>query len=257
MTEIKKPHVRQQAWKILMLQAGCSAAIILIALGLALFVLDRNIVLASTLIGVVLIFGLTIFSTTRFMRLLDEAHHAITQLTTIDELTGLPNRRRFFDHLDQEVDRARRYGNQLSLIMIDIDHFKKVNDSFGHPLGDMALAQVARLLDANVRTSDIVARYGGEEFMVLLPESEADQAAVVAEKLRVVVEVNDISLEGPQVKVTISCGVADLSAVMSQKGKLRDNFILAADAALHRAKNNGRNQVSQFTVDNGKQLPLV
>ncbi|BCS89671.1 GGDEF domain-containing protein [Pseudodesulfovibrio sediminis] len=257
MTEIKKPHIRQWIRKILFIQVGVSAALILGSLGVALFVADSSLAVASALVSAVLILGLSLLCSSRFTRLLQESRLAITQLTTIDDLTGLPNRRRFFDYLDQEVSRAGRYGNPLSLIMIDIDHFQKVNDTFGHPLGDMALSQVARLLDANVRTSDIVARYGGEEFMVLLPETTADQAAVVAEKLRMVVEVNDISLEGPQVKVTVSCGVADLASITNTKRTLRDVFILSVDKSLRRAKNNGRNQVSMFIPATNKQLPLV
>lgn len=240
-----KTQSRKAAWRIFNTQAVISVAVVVVAIFPALFLLDRSQALAAVLIAAVIVLGLSLHSATRYMRLLEQCHDKIATLTTHDDLTGLPNRRWFFDRLDEEVDRAKRYGNALSMIMIDIDHFKNVNDSFGHPLGDLALAEVARLIAANVRASDIVARYGGEEFVVLLPETTAEQASQAAEKLRIVVEVNDISLEGPEVKVTVSCGVAEISSV-KKKGSLRDNFILAADASLTKAKENGRNQVIEY-----------
>ncbi len=241
-----KSRNRKTAWRIFNFQAVASVAAIGAALLPALFVESRDLALASGLLAAAVVLGLALLSSARFMRLLENCHDTIATLTTHDDLTGLPNRRWFFDRLDEEVDRARRYGNDLSLVMVDIDHFRKVNNSFGHPLGDQALAEVARLIAANVRASDIVARYGGEEFVILLPETSAEKAAQAAEKLRIVVEVNDISMEGPEVKVTISCGVADVAAT-GLDGRLRDNLIVAADKAMARAKDNGRNQVIQFT----------
>ena len=246
MTSSSKNQNRKTAWRVFNFQAIVSMAIIAVAVLPALFLKDRSLALAAVLGAAALVLGLSLLSATRYMRLLEACHDKIATLTTHDDLTGLPNRRWFFDRLDEEVERANRYGNALSMIMIDIDHFRQVNNEFGHPLGDLALAEVARLIAANVRTSDIVARYGGEEFMVLLPETSSEQAAKAAEKLRIVVEVNDINMEGPQVKVTISCGVAEINAV-KKSAKQRDNFILAVDKALNRAKENGRNQVIEFT----------
>lgn len=247
MTPTTKNQSRKAAWRIFNLQAAVSVAVLAIAILPALFLQDRNLSLALVLAAAAVVLGLSLLSATRFMRLVEGCHDKISTLTTHDDLTGLPNRRWFFNRLDEEVDRATRYGNALSMIMIDIDDFREVNNSFGHPLGDLALAEVARLIAANVRASDIVARYGGEEFVVLLPETTAEQASLAAEKLRIVVEVNDISLEGPEVKVTVSCGVAEIAAV-SKNGAPRDNLILAADNALNRAKENGRNQVIEFSA---------
>ncbi|BDQ33739.1 GGDEF domain-containing protein [Pseudodesulfovibrio portus] len=247
MTPTTKSQSRKNAWRIFNFQSVASMAVIVAAVFPAMLLDDRSLALASVLAAAAVVLGLSLFSSTRLMRLIEGCHDKIATLTTHDDLTGLPNRRWFFDRLDEEVDRAGRYGNALSMIMIDIDHFKDVNNSFGHPLGDLALAEVARLIAANVRTSDIVARYGGEEFVVLLPETTAERASRAAEKLRIVVEVNDISLEGPEVKVTISCGVAEIGA-LPKAGKARDSFILAADKALTRAKENGRNQVIEFTA---------
>jgi diguanylate cyclase (GGDEF)-like protein len=252
-----KGRLRQQAWRIFLLQCGLSSAVVLFALLPIALLPGRTAVIASLFAAAVLVLGIALFCASRLVRLLDGAHDKIASLTTHDDLTGLPNRSWFFDRLDEEVDRARRYGNPLSLVMVDLDHFRRVNDSFGHPLGDTALAEVARLLAANVRASDVVARYGGEEFMIILPETDAAGAALAAEKLRMVVEVNDISLEGPEIKVTISCGVADLASVHDARRSLRDAFVVAADRALHRAKQNGRNQVLTHTPGNERQLSLV
>jgi diguanylate cyclase (GGDEF)-like protein len=251
MTQSLKGRLRQQAWRIFLLQCGLSVTVVVFALLPVSLLHDRSYAMAALFLAAALACA------TRLMRLLDGAHDKIATLTTHDDLTGLPNRNWFFDRLDEEIDRARRYGNKLSLVMVDLDHFRRVNDNFGHPLGDLALAEVARLLAANIRTSDVVARYGGEEFMIILPEADANQAARAAEKLRMVVEVNDISMEGPEVKVTVSCGVADLASVHPERGSLRDAFVVAADRAMHRAKQNGRNQVLMHVAGNERQLTLV
>ncbi|MGE4195037.1 MAG: GGDEF domain-containing protein [Pseudodesulfovibrio sp.] len=257
MTQTTKGTLRRQAWRAFLIQSGLSVAVIVLALLPAALFDDRTLTVIALLGASLVVLAISVAAASRLMRLLETANDKIATLTTHDDLTGLPNRRWFFDRLDEEVDRARRYGNELSLIMVDIDHFRQVNDTFGHPLGDLALAEVARLLSANIRTSDIVARYGGEEFVIIIPESGAEKTVQAAEKLRMVVEVNDISLEGPEVKVTVSCGVADLKSVVPGKGGLRDALVLAADHALHRAKENGRNQTLMHVAEHERQLPLV
>ncbi|OIQ49325.1 Response regulator PleD [Pseudodesulfovibrio hydrargyri] len=257
MSQTLKGRLRQQAWRIFVLQCGLSLTVVVFALLPATLLHDPSYTMAAPFLAAVLLLGITAFCGTRLMHLLDGAHDRIAALTTHDELTGLPNRSWFFDRLDEEIDRAERYGNKLSLVMVDLDRFRAVNDSFGHPLGDLALAEVARLLAANIRTSDVVARYGGEEFMIILPETDAERAARAAEKLRVVVEVNDISLEGPEIKVTISCGVADLASIHPRRGSRRDALVVAADRAMHRAKQNGRNQVLVHAAEHERQLTLV
>lgn len=257
MPQTSKARLRNRAWRILLLQCGLSsAAVVLVLLPVFLF-RTRAWTLAAPPAAAILVLGVALFCASRSLRLLDGVYDEIAVLTSHDDLTGLLNRRRFFDRLDAEIDRAERYGNNLSLIMVDLDHFKRVNDTFGHPLGDLALAEVARLLAANIRTSDVAARYGGEEFMIILPEADAAQAAQAAEKLRMVVEVNDISLEGPEIKVTISCGVADLASVRPGRGTVRDALVLAADQAMHEAKRNGRNQVLVRVAGRERQLTLV
>jgi len=218
---------------------------------------DRNIIIGLILGSTAMVLGVFLFFTIRLMRQLHAAHKEIEELVITDELTGLANRRHFFERLDEEVDRASRYGSELSMIMVDIDHFKDVNDTYGHPVGDIVLAEVARLLSANIRTSDIIGRYGGEEFGILIPALNATEAAQAAEKLRVVIEVNDIALEGPPINVTASFGVADLKSVEGEGADLKNSLIKAADESLYRAKADGRNQVVAYKPANEKQMPLV
>lgn len=181
----------------------------------------------------------------------------VTSLTIFDELTGLINRRHFYDRLEEELDRTRRYGTKLALIMVDIDHFKKVNDELGHPLGDVALAEVARLLKANIRTSDIIARYGGEEFAIIIPAQGKNAAFKVAEKLCNVVEVNDLTLDGPQLKVTISAGVADADDLPAKSEDIKATLIRMADRALICAKKAGRNRVAAHQKNSDRQFKLL
>lgn len=257
MSQPSKGRLTQQARRIFLLQCGLSFTVIVFALLPVTILDDREYALTAPFLAAVLLLAVAMLCATRFMRLVRGANERIAALTTHDELTGLPNRPWFFARLDEEIDRARRYGAELALVMIDLDDFRRINDTFGHPQGDLALAEVARLLTANIRASDLAVRYGGEEFMLILPEANARQAARAAEKLRMVVEVNDISLEGPEIKVTISCGVADLASVRPGRCSQRDALITAADRAMHQAKRNGRNQVFMHEPEHERQLSLV
>jgi diguanylate cyclase (GGDEF)-like protein len=159
-----------------------------------------------------------------------------------DSLTGLFNRRQLFALAEHEFQRARRFGRSLSAIMLDIDHFKQVNDTFGHAAGDQVLSNVARRLKAAVRSIDIVGRYGGEEFVLLLPETQLHGAGLLAERLRQKIAAEPVvTLAGP-VSVTVSMGVAASSAEVRDVNALINN----ADAALYAAKRAGRNRVLPF-----------
>lgn len=153
----------------------------------------------------------------------------------IDYLTGIYNRLMFNELLEAELQRARRYGSDLALIMFDLDHFKQVNDTYSHTMGDHVLKEVAQLVSENIRAHDIFTRWGGEEFTVLIPKSNRDQALVLAEKLRQLCEEHDF---GDGLKVTASFGVTQLRA-----DETVDLFIGRADQALYLAKSNGRNRV--------------
>jgi len=162
-------------------------------------------------------------------------------LAVTDELTGLFNYRHLQTRLDQEVGRALRYGHSLSLLMIDLDHFKNFNDTFGHRAGDIALADVAEVLRSCVREIDLVARYGGEEFAILLPEADESGAYTVAEKIREAVERRRFAdSEGIRCcELTASIGLATLPAHASDKEML----LRESDDALYKAKDGGKNRV--------------
>ncbi len=161
----------------------------------------------------------------------------VRQLAYVDGLTGIFNRRYFEMRMAEEIERAQRYENQLSVIMIDIDNFKKLNDEFGHLLGDETLRQVSTIFAQNLRKVDIACRYGGEEFVILAPQTSGDHAHAVAEKLRKVVE--GWSFPGVPRPVTITAGVSSFPA----NGRTRDELVKAADDALYFAKQDGRNRV--------------
>ncbi len=168
----------------------------------------------------------------------------LERISLLDGLTNLPNRRQFDDRLDMEQRRARREETPLSVIMLDIDHFKAINDTFGHGSGDDCLQKVAWAVDRNVeRPADLVARYGGEEFVALLPGTDADGAAHQAERFRRTVA--DLALPHPRSSaadvVTISLGVATLTPAGAAAESAAD-LLERADKALYAAKNGGRNR---------------
>ena len=165
----------------------------------------------------------------------------VQQLATTDSLTGIFNRRHFFALARGEVERSRRYQYPLSLIMLDIDHFKQVNDTYGHATGDMILQQIAQRCRKNLRETDIFGRYGGEEFVVLLPLTDLENARLVAERLRL--EAAEVGREANVEGVTISLGVA----AMSGSGEDPESLLGKADQALYAAKQAGRNRVEVFS----------
>ena len=167
------------------------------------------------------------------------ANAELQQLSNIDRLTGLNNRGHWEDAIKLEYARHARYGSQVSLVMFDIDHFKHINDTYGHQVGDKVLRAVADRVRSLVRNVDIPGRYGGEEFAVLLPDTGKAGAAIFAERLRKAVEGDEIIHEGESIRCTISLGVADLSVPANEYKQL----IERADQAMYRAKKSGRNKV--------------
>jgi diguanylate cyclase (GGDEF)-like protein len=162
-------------------------------------------------------------------------------LSITDGLTALYNRRYFMERLAEEFDRSKRYKRQLSIILIDIDHFKKFNDANGHPEGDYLLRSFAEIMKKIARKSDVVARYGGEEFIIILPETDKEMAAITAERLRSEVEKTDFKGGQTQFlgRVTISSGVASFQ----ENTASFEELIKMADDAMYRAKEDGRNRV--------------
>ncbi len=160
------------------------------------------------------------------------------RLATTDGLTGLANHRTFQARLDEHLLAAARYGKRLSLILCDIDHFKTVNDTYGHPAGDVVLKGVARALQREARATDLVARYGGEEFAIVMPETDAPGALVIAERIREKVRALAFQTELGRLQVTLSLGVATCPDDGARKAQL----VEAADACLYHAKRHGRNR---------------
>ena len=171
---------------------------------------------------------------------LERANADLKLLANTDALTGLANRRRFMKALDQEVERAQRYARPLSLVLLDLDNFKKVNDTHGHAAGDDVLRAAAEVLRSVCRDLDLAARLGGEELALLLPETDAAGAGTVAERVRKRMEATShLSAVGGTFSVTASIGVASLS-MGTDSGEV---LLQTADEALYRAKKGGRNRV--------------
>jgi diguanylate cyclase (GGDEF)-like protein len=167
----------------------------------------------------------------------------LENLSITDALTGIANRRHFEWRLSEEIERARRYKYPLSALMLDLDHFKQVNDNYGHQIGDIVLQQVAQRLRRILRRTDFLARYGGEEFIVLAPQTPADRALILAERLRQVIAESPIPVaDNLQIHITISIGVA----VFPNHAQNESELIGAADSALYKAKQMGRNRVCMF-----------
>lgn len=166
------------------------------------------------------------------------SYSTILQYATLDALTNLNNRRQFETRLGQEISITKRQNNPLCAMMIDIDFFKKVNDTYGHAAGDEVLRTVASIIKEQLRESDIPARYGGEEFAVLLPFTQLAEAEIVGERLRKAVEAHPVPVDGIEIAVTISMGLAEYN-----REETGEELFERADKALYEAKKNGRNQV--------------
>ena len=164
----------------------------------------------------------------------------LNRLSTTDSLTGLLNRRALSDALQSEIERAQRYGNDLSLILCDIDRFKKINDTHGHATGDGALQAVAASLKRWLRKTDILGRYGGDEFMIILPETEPAGARQIAEKIRSAAAEIELNASGKSLGISLSIGVASCCTAVDTM----DSLVKLADAALYSSKHRGRNRVS-------------
>ncbi|HFC98671.1 MAG TPA: GGDEF domain-containing protein [Thermosulfurimonas dismutans] len=179
-------------------------------------------------------------------RRLREANEKLRRLSITDGLTGLYNHRYFQERLREEFERARRYRRSLSLILLDLDHFKRVNDRYGHLVGDQVLRGVAEVIQHNIRKSDIPARYGGEEFAIIAPETDLQGASTLGERIREEVARQEFSYGDQKFSITVSLGVANIFPAASDKTP-RD-LIEAADKALYYSKTQGRNRLTAVIV---------
>ena len=169
----------------------------------------------------------------------------IYESATRDGLTRIFNKKYFLDTLRKEFAYCVRHRVPLSLVMFDVDHFKRINDTYGHPAGDYVLARIAQRVSDTVRTEDLFARYGGEEFALMLRESTEDSAQICAERCRKAIDTTDFNFQGTPIRVSISLGVATLG---DSDYAQPEDLIATADKYLYRAKQNGRNQVQSKKV---------
>jgi diguanylate cyclase (GGDEF)-like protein len=171
-----------------------------------------------------------------------EYHEEIYRLTIIDALTDIHNKRYMQEFLERELSRSARYRRPLALMMLDLDNFKLLNDELGHLGGDSTLRELAAVVRAGIRKEELFARYGGEEFAVVLPETTCDNAVIVAERVRTLVQDHPFRYEGRDYEVTISAGVTGTTG--EDKALTAHELIRLADEMLYRAKNEGRNRVA-------------
>ncbi|NWF91531.1 MAG: GGDEF domain-containing protein [Syntrophaceae bacterium] len=169
---------------------------------------------------------------------------SIKNIAVYDTLTNLHNRRYFEEKLAIETEKSFFTGTPLSLMMVDIDHFKKVNDTYGHPVGDKLLCHIASLLKSSVRKDDTVARYGGEEFVLILPGASLEVSFRIAERIRDLVEKSDFETGLSHLRLTVSIGI---SSFPTHRARSKEELVKMADQALYSAKRGGRNQVRIFT----------
>lgn len=169
-------------------------------------------------------------------------HQEVRQLATIDGLTGLYNHRAFQERIETEIERARRFGSKVSLLMMDIDNFKRLNDTYGHSMGDEVLRRIGCKIVENIRNIDFAARYGGEEFTVVLPETNLEGAKITAERIREAIKDYRITHGENLISVTVSIGVS----TYPDNASSRVDLIEKADAALYEAKRSGRDRVCSY-----------
>lgn len=168
----------------------------------------------------------------------------LERLATTDSLTGTLNRRQLYRVGEQELERARRYGHPFSVIMLDIDHFKTINDRYGHTLGDRVIQQSVEILQQSLRVVDLIGRYGGDEFIIILPETPLPQAEETAERLRAAVAGQPVDTGETPITVSLSMGVSGLTDAGRSRSVDFEILVLQADRALYQAKAAGRNRVA-------------
>ena len=166
-------------------------------------------------------------------------HEEIYTMTVTDGLTQIPNKRYLLEYLEREFSRARRYRRNLSCVMFDIDHFKRINDEYGHLTGDFILKELAHVIKRRIRREEIFARYGGEEFAIVLPECDRESVEDFANTVRRIIEAHEFEFENSCIAVTVSLGVGHLDETMTEPSDL----LKQADENLYKAKRSGRNRV--------------
>ncbi|MDO8282951.1 MAG: diguanylate cyclase [Thermodesulfovibrionia bacterium] len=208
---------------------------------------NNFIILSLAVLTIIFLLGIIYLIVLKLMRKLSQAYKRIEELSIIDELTGLYNRRYLAYRLHEEVNRAQRYGHYLGCIMMDIDHFKKFNDTYGHIFGDLILQKVAAIIRKHCRAEDIIVRYGGEEFVIISPETRVDGVHVLASRIHDLIAEEEIEGPGSEpIRITVSMGIAELFYEEKEIPESEDEIIELADRALYSAKAKGRDRIEVF-----------
>jgi len=205
---------------------------------------NRNLIVIASLVTIFTIITIIFVMVSRMARKLTSAYQTIEVMAVTDELTQIYNRRYFYSCLNQEITRSKRYGHPLTLLMLDIDFFKQVNDTYGHQVGDEVLIGVADIIKLTTRKNDIVARYGGEEITITLPETSLKGAVECAEKIRKNIEENIFKTDkDKKFGVTVSIGISSIDQLEKEITDEAKIILKKADEALYEAKKSGRNKV--------------
>ena len=200
-------------------------------------VVNRTVIITLSLLTLIILLGSTYLMFTQLLTQIKNTQHALREASITDELTGLRNRRYLMQRFHEEFERAGRLYSPLGLFMMDLDHFKGVNDNCGHQFGDLVLKSVAGTIADTVREYDIACRYGGEEFAIIVSETSPQDMMILAERIRESIAALSIGDEKICIRVTVSIGVAVLDG-----GDTPETLLKRADAALYQAKNEGRNR---------------
>jgi diguanylate cyclase (GGDEF)-like protein len=200
---------------------------------------SKLLLIVAAVMVLILLISISYFLTWRLVEKLDAVQQRYAALISTDELTRLRNRRYVMRRLEEECERADRLGEPLSILLIDLDHFKQVNDTFGHPFGDQVLRRVANRMKSGLRRYDVLGRIGGEEFLIISPGATLEEAMALAERVRAQIETVNVIDGDKECSVTVSIGVTSFSTMEGTPELL----MRKADAALYRAKDQGRNRV--------------
>ena len=200
--------------------------------------ISRNALLAVHLFNLSVVFAMFSYLSFFYLKIVSSAQRKLRHMAATDPLTKLFNRRHMIESAERELARFQRNQHPIGVLLLDIDHFKVVNDSHGHDVGDKVLVEVANSIKAELRTQDLIARWGGEEFLAILPDTNLEQARASAERVRQALMQQRWCFDGKSVAITISVGVSE-----AEEGDELINVIKRADKALYRCKDNGRNRV--------------
>ena len=201
---------------------------------------NRSMIILLSLITMLMLFGIFSFMVGKLTVRLKESQLRLQQMSITDELTGIRNRRYIMGRLGEEFKRARRFNSSLGLVMVDLDNFKMVNDTYGHQFGDLVLVTVASRLRAGIREYDLLGRIGGEEFLIVSPDTDLEETREIAERMRGIIKAEPVNDDKRSVTITISAGVT----MLIDEDASIDTLFSRADTALYMAKKEGRDRVA-------------